>query len=77
MRRVPWPSSSEQVAPCSVLGSQLRSLETAGMAEEWSIEHRADSPGRGWMTESNEINRAQIHKDLSVTFVPPTTATKT
>lgn len=50
MRTVPWPFSSEQVAGTgpwmSILGSQLGSLEAAGMAEEWSIEQRTGSPGR-------------------------------
>lgn len=57
--------------------SVLGNLDTAGMAEEGSIEQRTDSPGRSWMVLSNETNPGQIYKDLSVTLVPATTATKT
>lgn len=81
MRTVPWPFSSEQVAGTgpwmSILGSQLGSLEAAEMAEEWSIEHRTDSPGRSWMIPSTMKPVHGRFTKICVTFVPPATAAKT
>lgn len=62
----------QQGAGTGLWMSILGSLDTAGMAEEWSTEQRTDSPG----SEYNETNPGQIYKDLRVTVVPTTTATQ-